>query len=41
VARVEQAAELAGQEGLDFSALPVEEQDRWFDAAKELERSAG
>jgi MazG family protein len=41
VARVEQAAELAAREGLDFSALPVEEQDRWFDAAKELERSPG
>jgi MazG family protein len=41
VARVEQAAMLAAHEGLDFSALPVEEQDRWFDAAKELERSAG
>ena len=41
VARVEHAAELAAGEGLDFSALPVEEQDRWFDAAKELERSAG
>jgi MazG family protein len=41
VARVDQAAKLAAREGLDFSALPVEEQDRWFDAAKELERSAG
>jgi MazG family protein len=41
VARVEQAALLAAREGLDFSALPVEEQDRWFDAAKERERSAG
>jgi MazG family protein len=40
VTRVEQAAELAAREGLEFSALPVEEQDRWFDAAKELERSA-
>jgi MazG family protein len=41
VTRVEQAAELAAREGLEFSALPVEEQDRWFDVAKELERSAG
>ena len=41
VARVEQAAKLAADEGLDFSALPLEEQDRWFDAAKERERSAG
>jgi MazG family protein len=41
VTRVEQAAELAAREGLEFSALSVEEQDRWFDAAKELERSAG
>ena len=41
VARVEQASELAAVEGLDFTALPVEEQDRWFDAAKERERSAG
>jgi MazG family protein len=41
VTRVEQAAELAAREGLEFSTLPVAEQDRWFDAAKELERSAG
>jgi MazG family protein len=41
LARVEQAAELAARDGLDFAALPVDEQDRWFDAAKELERSAG
>jgi MazG family protein len=41
VARVEHASELAAVEGLDFTALPVEEQDRWFDAAKERERSAG
>jgi MazG family protein len=41
VARVEQAAKLAAGEGLDFSVLPVAEQDRWFDAAKERERSAG
>ena len=41
VARVEQAAKLAALEGLDFSALSVGEQDRWFDAAKEHERSAG
>jgi MazG family protein len=41
VVRVDQAARLAALEGLDFSALPVEEQDRWFDAAKELERSVG
>jgi uncharacterized protein YabN with tetrapyrrole methylase and pyrophosphatase domain len=41
VARVERAAELAAEEGLDFSRLPLEEQDRWFDEAKEAERSAG
>jgi MazG family protein len=41
VARVEQAEKLAALEGVDFAALPVEEQDRWFDAAKERERSAG
>jgi MazG family protein len=41
VARVERAAELAAEEGQEFSRLPLEEQDRWFDAAKERERSAG
>jgi MazG family protein len=41
VARVERAAELAAEEGQEFSGLPLQEQDRWFDAAKERERSAG
>jgi MazG family protein len=41
VARVERAAELAAEGGLDFAQLPLEEQDRWFDQAKEAERSAG
>jgi tetrapyrrole methylase family protein/MazG family protein len=41
VTRVEQAAELAAEEGQEFARLPLEEQDRWFDAAKERERSAG
>jgi MazG family protein len=41
VARVERAAELAAEEGQEFSRLPLQEQDRWFDAAKERERSAG
>jgi MazG family protein len=41
VSRVERAAELAAEEGQEFSGLPLEEQDRWFDLAKERERSAG
>ena len=41
VGRVERAAELAAEEGQEFASLPLEEQDRWFDAAKEGERSAG
>ena len=38
VGRVEQAAERAAADGLDFAALPVTEQDRYFDLAKEAER---
>jgi MazG family protein len=41
VARVERAAELAAGEGQEFATLSLEEQDRWFDAAKEREQSAG
>src|SRR6266545_967927 len=41
VGRVERAAELAAEEGQEFTGLPLEEQDRWFDAAKEGEQSAG
>jgi nucleoside triphosphate diphosphatase len=41
VGRVERAAELAAEHGQEFGRLPVEEQDRWFDAAKKEERSAG
>jgi MazG family protein len=41
VSRVERASELAAGEGKEFSALPLDEQDRWFDLAKEGERSAG
>jgi MazG family protein len=41
VARVERASELAEAAGLVFAQLPLEEQDRWFDEAKEAERSAG
>ena len=37
VARVERAAELAGQEGRDWRALDLEEQDRYYRLAKELE----
>jgi MazG family protein len=33
--RVERAEELAKGDGRDFTALPLEEQDRYFDAAKE------
>jgi nucleoside triphosphate diphosphatase len=35
VERVERAAELAAAEGNDFARLPLEEQDRYFDRAKE------
>jgi MazG family protein len=41
VERVERASELAAGEGKDFAVLTLEEQDRWFDLAKERERSAG
>jgi MazG family protein len=41
VERVERASELAAGEGKDFATLPLDEQDRWFDVAKERERSAG
>jgi len=37
VARVEQAAAIAEREGREFAALPLEEQDRYFDLAKERE----
>jgi MazG family protein len=37
VARVERAAELAGQESRDWRALDLEEQDRYYRLAKELE----
>jgi XTP/dITP diphosphohydrolase/tetrapyrrole methylase family protein/MazG family protein/ATP diphosphatase len=33
--RVERAEELAKSDGREFAALPLEEQDRYFDAAKE------
>jgi MazG family protein len=41
VARVERASELAAKQGLDFAQLSLDEQDRWFDTAKEAERSVG
>jgi MazG family protein len=41
VTRVERAAELAAAAGQDFSSLSVDDQDRWFDLAKERERSVG
>ena len=41
VARVERAAELAAAAGKDFGELSLEEQDRWYDRAKEGERSVG
>jgi MazG family protein len=41
VERIERAAELAAETGEDFAGLSLEEQDRWFDLAKERERSAG
>jgi MazG family protein len=39
VSRVERAAELAGANGQDFRELSLDEQDRWYDEAKEGERS--
>jgi hypothetical protein len=36
---VERAAELASAEGLDFEQLELDEQDRWYDLAKEGEQS--
>jgi MazG family protein len=41
VARVERASELAAAEGEEFAKLSLDEQDRWFDLAKEREQSAG
>jgi MazG family protein len=41
VTRVERAAELAAADGEEFASLRLDEQDRWFDLAKETERSAG
>ena len=38
VARVEEAERLAGQAGEDWSTLPLEHQDRYFDLAKETEQ---
>jgi MazG family protein len=38
VDRVEHAAALASREGLDWASLSLEEQDRWFDRAKEAGR---
>jgi len=35
VARVEEAERMAAAEGRDFAALPLDEQDRYFDRAKE------
>ena len=35
IARVEEAERMAAAEGRDFAALPVDEQDRYFDRAKE------
>ena len=39
VGRVERAAELASDEGLEFEQLELDEQDRWYDLAKEGEQS--
>jgi MazG family protein len=41
VVRVEKASELASARGLEFAQLSLDDQDRWFDEAKEWERSAG
>ena len=38
VARVERAEALAGDEGKDFASLGLEEQDAYFDRAKEALR---
>ena len=38
VERVERAAALAGEEGRDWTTLPLDEQDRYFDRAKEALR---
>jgi len=38
VARVEEAERLAGQAGEDWSSLPLDQQDRYFDLAKETEQ---
>jgi MazG family protein len=38
VTRVEQAARLAGQAGDDWAELPLAEQDRYFDLAKEQQK---
>jgi MazG family protein len=38
VERVERAAELAGEEGREWESLPLAEQDRYFDRAKEAIR---
>src|SRR5581483_7751209 len=35
VERVERAAELAAADGLEWTSLPLTEQDRWYDRAKE------
>jgi MazG family protein len=35
VGRVERAAELAAAAGMEFAALSLDEQDRWFDLAKD------
>jgi uncharacterized protein YabN with tetrapyrrole methylase and pyrophosphatase domain len=37
VARVETAERLAAEEGREFASLPLDEQDRYFDRAKETE----
>jgi MazG family protein len=41
VVRVEKASELASARGLEFAQLSLDDQDGWFDEAKEWERSAG
>jgi MazG family protein len=38
VSRVEEAARLAAEEGREFAALPLDEQDRYYDLAKEAAR---
>ena len=38
VARVEEAGRLAGEDGREWTRLPLEEQDRYFDRAKESGR---